>query len=182
MTTIRNIYLPIFFNFLCLKTKNEKTVHIFVYNNIIFLKLKINTKNLYLDKETNNIKLFFNGCDNNIVYMNNTINKFLKNLYSYHYLKIKFKGKGYKIKLLRKKKMIQFFFGVSHIKVTFLKNLILKKLSKYKFLIKSNNIHALKKISNKIINVRKINPYTLRGLRLSKMVIVKRKGKKGVWI
>lgn len=180
MIKIRNIFLPVFFNFLCLKTKNEKTVHIFVYNNVIFLKLRINTKNLYLDKETNTIKLLFNECDNHIVYMNNTINKFLKNLYSYHFLKIKFKGKGYKIKILRKKKMIQFFFGVSHIKVTFLKKIIIKKLSKYKFLLKSKSIHTLKKISNKIINVRKINPYTLRGLRLSKMVIIKRKGKKGV--
>lgn len=176
----RNIYLPVIFNFLCIRTQNEKTVHIFVYNNVIFLKLRINTKNLFLNKETNNIKLLFDNCDNNSVYMNNTINKFLKNLYSYNFLKIKFKGKGYKIKILRKKKMIQFFFGVSHIKITFLKKIIIKKLSKYKFLLKSKSIQILKKISNKIINVRKINPYTLRGLRLSKMIIIKRKGKKGV--
>lgn len=179
---IRNVYLPVIFNFLCLKTNNEKTVHVYIYNNVIMLKLKINTINLYLDKETNNIKLLFNECGNNNVYMNNTINKFLKNLFFYTFLKIKFKGKGYKIKILRKRKMIQFFFGVSHIKVTFLKKIIIKKLSKYKFLLKSKSIHILKKISNKIINVRKINPYTLRGLRLSKMVIIKRKGKKGVWI
>jgi len=178
----RNIYLPVIFNFLCIKTQNEKTVHIFVYNNVIFLKLRINTKNLFLNKETNNIKLLFDNCDNNCIYMNNTINKFLKNLYFYNFLKIKFKGKGYKIKILRKRKMIQFFFGVSHIKITFLKKIIIKKLSKYKFLLKSKSIQILKKISNKIINVRKINPYTLRGLRLSKMVIIKRKGKKGVWI
>ncbi|HRP26165.1 hypothetical protein [Thauera sp.] len=176
----RNVYLPVIFNFLCIKTNNEKTVHVFVYNNVIFLKLKINTKNLYLNKETNNIKLLFDECSNTSIYMNNTINKFLKNLYSYNFLKIKFKGKGYKIKILRKKKMIQFFFGVSHIKITFLKKIIIKKLSKYKFLLKSKSIHRLKKISNKIVNVRKINPYTLRGLRLSKMVIIKRKGKKGV--
>jgi ribosomal protein L6P/L9E len=178
----RNIYLPVIFNFLCLKTKNEKTVHVFVYNNIMFLKLKINTKNLFLHKETNNIKLLFDECDNNSIFMNNTINKFLKELHMYHYIKIKFKGKGYKIKILRKRKMIQFFFGVSHIKVTFLKKIILKKLTKYKFLLKSKNIHILKRISNKILNVRKINPYTLRGLRLSKAVVIKRKGKKGVWI
>ena len=178
---LRNIYLPVMFNFLCLKTKNEKTAHIFVYNNVMFLKLKINTKNLFLDKNTNNIKLLFNNCGDS-VFMNNTINKFLRELYTYHYVKIKFKGKGYKIRLLRKRKMIQFFFGVSHIKITFLKNLILKRLTKYKFLMKSTNVHVLKKISDKIINVRRLNPYTLRGLRLSKTVVVKRKGKKGVWI
>jgi ribosomal protein L6P/L9E len=178
----RNIFLPVIFNFLCIKTKNEKTVHVFVYNNVMFLKLKINTKRLFLNKETNNIKLLFNSCGNDSIFMNNTINKFLKELYTYHFIKIKFKGKGYKIKILRKRKMIQFFFGVSHIKLTFLRKIILKKLTKYKFFMKSKNIHLLKRISNKIINVRKINPYTLRGLRFSKMIIIKRKGKKGVWI
>lgn len=182
MITYRNIFLPVYFNFLCLKKRNKKTIHIYVYNNIIFLKLKIPYKDLFINKSTNNIKLYFNMFNSNNNYLNNTINNFLKELYNYNFLKIKFKGKGYKIKIFRKRKIIQFFFGVSHIKLVSLKKIILKKLTKYKFFMKSKNIQTLKRISSKIVNIRRINPYTLRGLRISKMVIIKRKGKKGVWI
>lgn len=181
MISYHNLYLPVFFNFLCLTRRNDKTTHIYIYNNVLFLKLRVPIKNLFLSKETNNIKIFTENTRKN-TYTNNGLNKFLKELYCYHYLKIKFKGKGYKVKILRKRKMIQFFFGVSHIKIVFLKKIILKKLTKYKFFLKSKNIQILKKIGNKILNVRRLNPYTLRGLRLSKTVIVKRKGKKGVWI
>ena len=37
-------------------------------------------------------------------------------------------------------------------------------------------------ISKKIIKIKKLNFYTLRGLRLSKQIIFKRKGKKGTHI
>jgi ribosomal protein L6P/L9E len=182
MIGYRNVYLPIFFNFLCLKAKNDKTTCIYIYNNNIIMKLRILTKRLYLNKNTNHIKILFinnyNGENNN--YIDKKINRILKELYIHFYIKIKFKGKGFKIIIKRKKRRIKFFFGASHLKIISLKKVRLKKLTKYKFYIKCNSIQILKKISNKILNIRQLNPYTLRGLRLSKMPIIKRKGKKGV--
>lgn len=58
----------------------------------------------------------------------------------------------------------------------------MKKINKYKFILKSLNIKKLNKNSNYAVNIKPLNLYTLRGLRLSKQIVFKRKGKKGTYI
>lgn len=174
-----NLNIPLFFNIICIK--NNIYTHIYLYDNNYYFKIFIKTNNIFINKETNNIKI-----QNNYYYINNKlqkeIKKFLVSLNSYFYLKIKFKGKGYKINFYKKTKIIKFFFGSSHIQMFKLKNIIIKKLSKYKFLLKNTNSINLNLTAKKISKIRHINAYTLRGIRISKSIIIKRKGRKGSWI
>jgi len=172
------IFLPLYFNIILIKNKINKNV--FVYNNHYFLKININNKNIFISAETNSLKIETKKPNKNILELKE-FNKFLKSINSYFYFKIKFKGKGYKISFYKKNKLIKFFFGSSHIQLFILKKIFLKKLSKYKFLLKSPNLNNLLKLSNKMINVRKINFYTLRGIKGTKAILIKRKGRKGAW-
>lgn len=100
----------------------------------------------------------------------------------FFFKKIKFKGKGFRIKFFKKIKIIKFFFGKSHKTFIFLKNINKKKINKYKFYIIGINKQKILKIVEKILKIKKINIYTLRGLRKNRQIIFKRKGKKGTYI
>jgi hypothetical protein len=54
--------------------------------------------------------------------------------------------------------------------------MFLKKLKKYKMYIKYNQTQQ--KIINTIINIRPINIFTKKGLRKSRQILFKKKGKK----
>jgi ribosomal protein L6P/L9E len=180
LISYRILLIPIFFNFFCLKKKNAKITYIYGYNNNTTIHICFQLNNLLLDKETNALKFRLNNYVINNESINTNIIRLIKKFYIFYYIKIKFKGKGFKIALRRKKKRINFYFGASHIKIVYLKNLKLKKLTKYKFYMKSKELQSLNSSCKKILNVRPLNSYTLRGLRNSKMAIIKRKGKKGV--
>jgi hypothetical protein len=77
---------------------------------------------------------------------------------------------------------MNFFFGASHINTFLIKNMLIKKISKYKFILKSTNIVELNNLSKQIVKIRKINYYTLRGLRKSRQILIKRKGRKGTFM
>ena len=96
--------------------------------------------------------------------------------------KIKFKGKGFRIRFFKKIKLVKFFFGKSHKSFIYFKNIIIKRINKYKFILKNINKQQLLINSSKVTNIRPINYYTLRGLRVSRQTIYKRKGKKGTYI
>jgi ribosomal protein L6P/L9E len=131
------------------------------------------------DSETNTVNFQF---PENSIFQNKIVNNLNKLLFSFeHYFskKIKFKGKGFRLKLKKSKKIIKFFFGHSHTNIAFIKNLFLKKSGKYKFILKSVNYNNLQKIAFKIYNVKPINIFTNRGIRVSRQIIFKRKGKKG---
>jgi ribosomal protein L6P/L9E len=106
----------------------------------------------------------------------------MKTFENYFFLKIKFKGKGFKIKFNKKLKLIKFYFGRSHITFFKLKKIKLKKITKYKFLLKNLNFNKLKKKASEITYIKPVNVYTLRGIRLSRQHISKRKGKKSSYI
>lgn len=178
ITQYTYIFIPLYFNIILLKNKTSKNV--FIYNNYYFLKINVNDKNIFINSETNSLKIELKRPNKNVCELKE-FNKFLKSINSYFYFKIRFKGKGYKISFFKKNKLIKFFFGSSHIQMFILKKISLKKLSKYKFLLKSTNLNNLIKLSNKMINVRKINFYTLRGIRGTKAILIKRKGRKGAW-
>lgn len=96
--------------------------------------------------------------------------------------KIKFTGKGFKIRFRKRKKFLKFFFGHSHMKIIFIQKTKIKKLTKYKYILKFKNIQQLTKTCNLICNVRSMNIYTKRGIRQTRQFVFKRKGKKSTYI
>src|ERR1700744_6307073 len=90
--------------------------------------------------------------------------------------KIKFNGKGFKITFKKKNKFLNFMFGHSHIKIIFLKNTEIKRLSKYKYILKYTNKCKLKQTALLISRVRLLNIFTKRGLRIMRQNVFKRKG------
>jgi ribosomal protein L6P/L9E len=114
--------------------------------------------------------------------ISSTLNNFIKLIDIYEFVKIKFKGKGFKIGFYKNKNIMNFFFGASHINTFLVKNSLIKKVNKYKFILKSTNISELNNLSEQIIKIRKINFYTLRGLRKSRQILIKRKGRKGTFM
>lgn len=175
--------LPPHINIIIFKQKNNN-LNIYLYNKLYFIYLNnLNNKNYYkYDNETNSLSIIKLIPNKNNFFMVNFLNQFLKSLDIYFFFKIKFKGKGYRIRFYKKNKIVKFYFGKSHITFFFFKKLILKKISKYKFIIKGPNYFNIKNTAVKISKIKPINVYTLRGLRLSRQKIFKRKGKKGSYI
>jgi len=182
MSKISNINIPVSFNIILLENKkNNKDLTIILYNKLYSITLVIDKKKIKIDLESYSIKI-----NTNINYNNNLnfkqINKFFKTFEFYFFIKIKFKGKGFKIKFNKKLKIIKFYFGKSHITLFKLRKIKLKKITKYKFILKNLNFMKLKTNATKITKIKPINVYTLRGIRLSKQIIRKRKGKKSSYI
>ena len=164
--------------------KKTNFLNIFIYNNTYILKLIINIENEFwdFDKETNSLNISRNLFNKNNIANTKTLEKFLKSWDIYFFYKIKFKGKGYRIRFYKKSKIMRFYFGRSHITVYKFKKIKIKKSGKYKFILKSLNPFNLKNTALNVIKVKPINRYTLRGLRISRQLVFKRKGKKGSYI
>ena len=173
--------IPKNFNFIIIKKYNKIILIIFnkFFNFKMFFKKK---QNLKINKFLNNIE--YKNCilKNNFYYIKDDFYKFLEKLNNYYYLKIKFKGKGYKVCSYKKIKLIDFQFGKSHKSMIFYKNIKIKKIKKYKIILLKNNYNELKKLSCNIIKIKKLNEYTNRGLRNSRQIVIKRRGKKGAFV
>lgn len=109
-------------------------------------------------------------------------NKISYTFEDYFCKKIKFKGKGFRLKIKKKHKAIKFLFGHSHLNILFIKNFKLKKCGKYKLTLKSTLFNKINVLAKKITNIKPVNVYTNRGIRISRQIIFKRKGKKGSYI
>lgn len=92
--------------------------------------------------------------------------------------KIRFTGKGYKIRKSRRSLAYKLNFGLSHKTVAVCGGLATRKTAKHRVFIASN----ISKVANRgaalIVAVRKPNPYTKRGLRGGRHLMIKRPGKK----
>ena len=74
------------------------------------------------------------------------------------------------------------FFNRSHKSIFSSKNTKIIKSSKYKFTLLSKNCTNLIQAQTLACSVRPINVYTKRGLRASRQLVFKRKGKSNVTI
>lgn len=157
----------------------KKQFLIYVYSNFNYtylninkkLKLKIkNDKSVTIEKE---ILYYYNI--NTTTDIKLKINYFLNQIKYYIGVKIKFAGKGYKIKK-KTKNSILFLFNRSHITTLWYKNIKIKKLKKYKLYLIYTNIYN--NITNTLIKIRKINIFTKKGLRKSRQTLIKKKGEK----
>lgn len=175
-----SLYIPVSFNLIVL-TNKKKSLTIILYNKNISMNFAFSKNNVKIDLNTYSLKLLkINKTNNN--YNFKEINKYFKTFEIFFFIKIKFKGKGFKIKFNKKFKLIKFYFGRSHITLFKFKKINFKKVTKYKFILKSMNLAKLKKKSSEITFIKPVNLYTLRGIRLSRQIISKRKGKKSSYI
>lgn len=154
-----------------LLNENKKFI-ILIENKKKYLKFDLNTNTILINK--NQLKT----CNKEL----KKIFEFLKSWNTFVFKKIKFKGKGFRMRFFKKNKFIKFFFGKSHKTFILFKKIIMKKINKYKFTLKGIDKKKLILISSQPVKIRPFNVYTLRGLRLSRQIIYKRKGKKGTYI
>jgi ribosomal protein L6P/L9E len=162
--------------------KNNNNKLLVFYNLRKKIKIALKNDNFYFDKETNCVHISYS---NPSLLQRKASNIFKKISYSfenYFSKKIKFKGKGFRLKIKKKHKAIKFLFGHSHLNILFLKNVKLKKCGKYKLTIKSTLFNKSNVISKQICLIKPVNVYTNRGIRVSRQIIFKRKGKKGSYI
>lgn len=150
--------------------KKESSIYLYLYNNNYYILLKIS-------KQTK-IKLI----TKNLIELSNTntnkklsIKNFIKQFYLCEYTKIKFAGKGYKIKKNTKNSFV-LLFNRAHTTTIWWRDIFVKKLKKYKMYIKYTT--ANKNFIKTIIDVRPINIFTKKGLRQSRQILLKKKGKK----
>jgi len=172
---IITLYLYPKLNFIILK-KNTN-INIYIYNIYYFFSFSIYNFNLNLKKSLNIVEL-----QNKIPYYNQTklnhiLNNFLFSWNSFFYKKISFSGRGFKKK--KKKNCIFLFFNKSHVSLYICNNAILKKLNRNKLLIFYKNWNIYQNNITNILRIRYVNIYTKRGLRLSRQIILKKKGKGG---
>ena len=177
-----NIILPPQFEIILLKKNKELIINLYNKNYNFNFFLNEEKSSFFFNKFNNLIKIYHKNVFNNQILINSTINNFIKLIDIYEFVKIKFKGKGFKIGFYKNKNIMNFFFGASHINTFLIKNTLIKKINKYKFILKSTNIVELNNLAKQIVKIRKINYYTLRGLRKSRQILIKRKGRKGTFM
>ena len=107
------------------------------------------------------------------------LNKFLLKTYSMHWLRISFRGKGYRLRKFKTYNKVTLNFGHSHWAKIALNstNYFFKKLRRQNYLCFAKNYHLYKSIKTGMKFFKKLNSYTKRGLRLKKQFIKKRFGK-----
>lgn len=181
------LFLPISYNFIIMMlNNNRKNKHLVLemYNMQKKIKIPVPKGNNYIDINTNCI------CFNNEIVKNNVqniltkISRLLFILTNTFFNKIKFKGKGFRVRFKKKTKILKFTFGHSHINYVFIndKKLKIKRLGKYKYIIKSKQILQMNILLKNICSIKPTNMYTKRGIRLSRQVVYKRKGKKSTYV
>ncbi len=150
---------------------NRGFIYLYIYNKTYYCLIKVNKK-LKVNMINNKTIEVKNVENTNLI---KRINLFLKQFYFYEFTKIKFTGKGYKIKKNTTQSMV-LLFNRAHTTTIWWKNLSIKKLKKYKIYIKCSFVQ--KKVIDTIVGVRPINIFTKKGLRKSRQILLKKKGKK----
>lgn len=169
------IFIPYDINYTLILNNKNNSNNLYFYNNDYYFSIAIINKKIFINKDTNTIKLF-DICFNNINKLANyEIKNFLFSWDSIYFNKIKFTGKGFKFR--KKETNLFLFFNRAH-KCFFIgTNIILIRLSKNKVILLKNNIKHLMYDSKIIRLIRSNNIFTKRGLRFSKQIIFKKKGK-----
>lgn len=169
-----SIFIPRYIQYLIIKNITTTSRYgLVLCNNTKYITLVVNSIKIYKESQT----ILVN--DNNFVSLL-TVDNFLTNyiyVWDLFFLKkIKFKGKGYKI--WKHKNVLFLIFNHSHITWFISFNILFRKLSKQKFIFMYKNYFYLQKNLFNICNIRPINLFTKRGIRLSKQLVLKKTGKR----
>jgi hypothetical protein len=163
-------------NFLNFKTtvlKFRGKLLFLIFNDSYYIVININmNKNLENNLRIYNIESTIGRfCNSNMFY-------FIKSLYFILQLKLKFVGKMYRIKKLGLSfGTIKSEFNCSHKNIFIPKDIVVKKIKKRKLIFMCNNLKLLKANSLFFKNIRSVNIFTKRGIRLSKQILLKKTGK-----
>jgi ribosomal protein L6P/L9E len=179
-------------NLIVLKSQNK--YYVYVYNNRFYFIFNVNIHNfeLQLNKSTLAVQRFSKN-RSNLPLLNvssfsqlNIINRISKKLTavfkswdSYYFIKIKFKGKVYKLTKY-KKNNLKLSFGRCHKTILAVRSLFLRKKKKVKnkCMIYGSSLKHINLSKCLIVNTRPINMFTQRGLRLSRQIVYRKIGKK----
>lgn len=106
-------------------------------------------------------------------------NKFILKAFSLHWMRISFRGKGYRLRKFKKFNKVTLNFGHSHwAKIALDRNLyFFKKIRRQNYLCTAKNYGDYKFLKTDLKFFKSLNVYTKRGLRLKKQFIKKRFGK-----
>lgn len=144
---------------------------LYIYYKKYNLILKINKKHINLTVTTNWALL--NRVRGGLFNLQTAYK--IEQLHIYKYHKIKFSGKGYKIKKNTNKSIVM-LFNRAHKTLLWWKNVSLKKHKKYKIYISGGGVAT--HLTKEAVGIRRINIFTKKGLRKSRQIIFKKKGKK----
>lgn len=158
---------------------NKNNTYIYIYNKIFYFTI-ITKFYVFVEENSNAIIIENFDSKKKKELEKKIVETFIKTWNVYFFQKIKFTGKGYKIK--KKKKSIKFFFGRSHLTTIFFKKISIRRLTKYKLFFFTKKYETVKFINSLIKKIRKINIYTKRGLRFSRQKIYKKTGKKSSYM
>ena len=108
-----------------------------------------------------------------------SFNKFFLKSYSVHWMRVSFKGKGYRLRKFRKYNKVTLNFGHSHWARVVLQteSFFFKKLRRQNYICLAQTYQFYKSIKSGFKFFKKLNTYTKRGLRLKKQFIKRRFGK-----
>lgn len=178
------IYTPIIFNFklTALTVKNSDTF-IFILKNKTFTSVFYISKLVTFLVKSSSILFFINIFDNNIYkyLLKNFFLIFVNTKYFYFNI-IKYSGKAYRI--IKKKKTLWLLFHFSHCSIFFF-----SYFKKFKFKRKKKKLIFFSKFPKKLhdpfvdlINLRKSNIFTKRGVRFKQQLLFKKTGKISTYV
>jgi len=175
------LYLPNEWNLLILKKKNftpNRLLLMYLYSDFYFFFLPIFNRFTLIsyDKYLKSIIIKF-------IFKNNFFNLFFNyfkiiffSFSKIFFRKIKFKGKGYYI-YKNNRNTIALQFGYSHLLYLYSFFINVKFITKTSILLFGINLKDLEKKTNELVNIKKINIFTSKGIRFAKQIIYKKTGK-----
>jgi hypothetical protein len=106
-------------------------------------------------------------------------NKYILKTFSIHWVRVAFRGKGFRLRKFKRVNKVTLNFGHSHwTKLALLPdNYFFKKLKRQNYVCFVKTYQQLKLFKKLIKTVKRLNCYTKRGLRLKKQFIRRRFGK-----
>jgi hypothetical protein len=113
------------------------------------------------------------------LYLMKQFNLFFLKTFSLHWMRVSFRGKGYRLRKFKKINKVTLNFGHSHWSRLILSNqyFFFKKIRRQNYLCFSKYYFFYKNLKINIRKFKKLNSYTKRGLRLRKQYIRRRFGK-----
>ena len=175
-----DLAIPVILGLTVVKYKNNKKI-IIIDSDDFFLNIyNCSSEILKIDEATQAISYYKKKTNLKIKLIEAALQAYIKSWDAWFFLKIKYKGKGYRVK--RRKKILKFFFWLSHMNLIRIINFKIKRIGNYRYLLLGVNKQKLKKTAFLVKSVRKNDLFTKRGLRLAKQIIIKKKAKKSSYI
>ena len=157
----------------------KKITHIFP--NFLYLAFKTLGVSIVQIFFRTNLSFFF-PLNSGYVYQNQHLlkkfNRFFLKSFSIHWVRVSFRGKGYRLRKFKKFNRLTLNFGHSHwTRLILTESFFFKKIKRQNYICLINSFYKLNCLKHYIKFIKKLNSYTKRGLRLRRQFIRKRFGK-----